>query len=75
MIAQMSHADGPVRSAMQLTLMRLTKKGLADVVTEASSGQSATPYSAISAVRDGKAVVVVLFATQDGKTKTVNVNL
>jgi hypothetical protein len=63
------------RSAMQLTLMQLTKKGLADIVTEASNGQSGTPYSAIPAVKDGKAVVVVLFATQDGKTKAVNINL
>ena len=63
------------RAATQLTLMQLTKMSLADVVTKAASGQAGTPYSAIPAVKDGKSLVVVLFALPDGKTSTVNVDL
>jgi len=63
------------RSAMHLTLMQLTKMGLADLVAKATSGQAGAPYSAIPAIKDGKAVVVVLFASQDGKSTTVNVDL
>ena len=63
------------RSAMQLTLMQLTKMTLADIVAKASQGQSGMPYSAIPAVMNGKAVVVVRFAAPDGKTSAVNVDL
>ena len=63
------------RAATQLTLMQLTKTSLADIVKKAASGQSGTPYSAIPAVKDGKSVVVVLFALPDGKTGAVNVDL
>jgi hypothetical protein len=34
-----------------------------------------TPYSAIPAVKDGRSLVVVLFALPDGKTNAVNVDL
>ena len=63
------------RSAMQLTLMQLTEMSLADIVTKAANGQAGKPYSAIPAVKDGKAVVVVLFALPDGKSNAVNVDL
>jgi hypothetical protein len=63
------------RSAMQLTLMQLSKMDLAEVVAKAAGGQKGTPFSAIPAVKDGKAIVAVLFATPDGKTNTVNVDL
>jgi hypothetical protein len=48
---------------------------LADIVTNAASGQAGKPYSAIPAVKDGKAVVVVLFALPDGKLTAVPVDL
>lgn len=63
------------RSAMQLTLMQLTKASLADIVTQASAGKTGTPYSAIPEVKKGKPVVVVMFATTDGKTHAVDVDL
>lgn len=63
------------RSAMQLTLMQLSKLSLADIVTKAAASQTGTPYSAIPAVHDGKPVVVVLFAMPNGKTAAVNVEL
>jgi len=63
------------RSAMQLTLVQLSKMSLADIVAKAASGQPGTPFSAIPAVKNGKAVVVVLFALPDGKTNAVNVDL
>jgi hypothetical protein len=63
------------RSAAQLTLMQLTRMGLADIVAKAAAGQAGTAYSAIPAVRDGKPVVVVKFATADGKSHVVVVSL
>jgi hypothetical protein len=63
------------RAATQLTLIQLTKTSLADIVTKAASGQAGTPYSAIPAVKDGKSVVVVLFALPDGTTNKVSVAL
>ena len=63
------------RSAMQLTLMQLSKTSLADIVTQASTGKYGTAYSAIPEVKNGKPVVVLLFATSDGKTHTVDVDL
>jgi uncharacterized membrane protein YkoI len=63
------------RSAMQLTLLQLSKLSLADVIKKASAGQKGTVYSAIPAVNNGKPVVVVLFATPDGKTTRVDVDL
>jgi hypothetical protein len=63
------------RAATQLTLMQLSKMGLADIVKKAASGQAGIPYSAIPAVQSGKPVVVVLFALPDGNTSAVNVEL
>jgi hypothetical protein len=63
------------RSAMHLTLMQLTRMSLADIVAKAAGGQAGTPYSAIPAIKDGKAIVVVQFASPDGKSNTVNVDL
>lgn len=63
------------RSAMQLTLMQLTKASLADLVTGASANRKGTAYSAIPAVKNSKAVLVVLFASPDGTTKSVDVEL
>jgi hypothetical protein len=60
---------------MQLTLMQLSKASLADIVTKASTGQTGTAYSAIPEVKNGRPLVVVLFATADGKTHAVNVDL
>jgi hypothetical protein len=63
------------RSAMQLTLMQLTRMSLADVVKKAEAQQSGTVYSAIPAVENGRPVVNVLVATKDGISKHVTVDL
>jgi hypothetical protein len=63
------------RSAAQLTLMQLTHAGLADIVTKASAGQAGTAYSAIPEVKNGKPIVVVKFATADGQSHSVDVDL
>jgi hypothetical protein len=63
------------RSAMHLTLMQLTKMSLADIVAKAAGGQGGTPYSAIPAIKDGKAIVIVQLALPNGKSNTVNVDL
>jgi|SRR5262245_3213526 len=63
------------RSAMQLTLMELSKLKLADIVKRASANHQGTPYSAIPAIVGGKPVVVVLVATPDGRTVAANVDL
>ena len=63
------------RSATQLTLMQLSKVSLADIVIKASTGKTGTVYSAIPAVKGGKPIVVVMFATPDGKTSAMDVDL
>jgi len=63
------------RSAMQLTLLQLSRADLSAIVEKAASTEKGTPYSAIPAVRSGKAVVVVKFATADGATHSVDVAL
>jgi hypothetical protein len=63
------------RSAMQLTLLQLTKQSLADIVAKAASAHAGKPFSAIPAVVDGKAVVVIQLALSGGKTESVNVDL
>jgi hypothetical protein len=63
------------RSAMQLTLMQRSNASLADFVTQAATGKTATAYSAIPEVKNGKSVVVVMLATPDGKTQAVAVDL
>jgi hypothetical protein len=63
------------RSAMQLTLLQQSKLDLASVVEKASANEKGVPYSAIPAVKNGKAVVVVKFATPDGASHAVDVAL
>jgi hypothetical protein len=63
------------RSAMQLTLMQQSKVDLAAVVEKAATTEKGTPYSAIPALKNGKPVVVVKFATPDGASHSVDVAL
>lgn len=63
------------RSAMQLTLMQQSKASLADLVMTASTNQKGTVYSAIPAIKNGKAVLVVLIATPDGKSHSTDIEL
>jgi hypothetical protein len=63
------------RSAMQLTLLQQSKQDLASVVEKAAAKEKGLPYSAIPAVKNGKAVVVVKFATPDGASHAVDVPL
>ncbi len=63
------------RSAMQLTLMQLTRMSLSDVVKKAESQQPGTVYSAIPSVQGGRPVVDVLVATPDGQSKHVTIDL
>lgn len=59
------------RSAMQLTLMQLTKLSLSDIVKKACVAQKGTAYSAIPAVEGRKQVVNVKVYTAEGKNMTV----
>lgn len=63
------------RSAMQLTLMQLTRMSLSDGVKKAESQQPGTVYSAIPAVHGGSPVVDVLVATPDGQSKHLTIDL
>lgn len=63
------------RSAMQLTLMQLTRLSLADVIKKAEAQQPGTVYSVIPAVQGGRPVVDVLLATRDGQSKHVTIEL
>jgi len=63
------------RSAMQLTLLQQSRLGLAAVVEKAAADEKGTPYSAIPALKNGKPVVVVKFATPDGASHSVDVAL
>ena len=63
------------RSAMQLTLMQLTRMSLADVIKKAEGQQAGTVYSAIPALQGARPVVDVLVATRDGQTKHVTIEL
>lgn len=63
------------RSAMQLTLLQQSKLDLASVVEKAAAKEKGLPYSAIPEVKNGKAVVVVKFATPDGASHAVDVPL
>lgn len=67
--------DHLTRSAMQLTLMQQSKASLADLVATASTAEKGTVYSAIPAVKNGKAVLVVLTASPDGKTHSSDIEL
>jgi hypothetical protein len=63
------------RSATQLTLLQQSKLDLAAVVEKAASAEKGTAYSAIPAVKNGKPVVTVKFATTDGGSHSVDVAL
>jgi len=63
------------RSAMQLTLLQLSRMSLSDVIRKAEAQQPGTVYSAIPAVHDGRPVVEVLVATKEGQSKHVTVDL
>lgn len=63
------------RSTMQLTLLQQSKLDLAAVVEKASANEKGVPYSAIPAIKNGKGVVVVKFATPDGTSHSVDVAL
>src|SRR5215217_3939665 len=53
------------RSAMQLTLVQLSKLSLVDAIKKAAAAQPGTIYSAIPAVKDGNPVFNVKVATAD----------
>jgi uncharacterized membrane protein YkoI len=67
------------RSAMQLTLVQLSKLTLVDAIKKAEAAQRGTVYSAIPSVKDGNAVYDVLVGAEgksvhlvvDGKTGKV----
>jgi hypothetical protein len=63
------------RSATQLTLMQLSKLDLAAIVEKAAASEKGTAYSAIPAVKNGKAVVTVKFGMRDGSSHSVDVSL
>ncbi len=68
------------RSAMQLTLVQLSKLTLVDAIKKAEAAQKGTVYSVIPSVKDGSAVYDVLVAAEgksvhlvvDGKTGKVS---
>lgn len=62
------------RSAMQLTLVQLSKLTLADAIKKAESAQAGTVYSIIPAVKDGNAVFNVKVANAEGKSVSVVVD-
>ena len=62
------------RSAMQLTLVQLSKLTLLEAIKKAEAAQAGTVYSVIPAVRDGNAVFNVKVATADGKSVNVVVD-
>jgi uncharacterized membrane protein YkoI len=63
------------RSAMQLTLMQLSKLSLKDAVKAAASEHKGTVYSAIPAEVGGRPLVEVRIAGADGKFTAVKVDL
>jgi uncharacterized membrane protein YkoI len=56
------------RSAMQLTLVQLSKLSLVDAIKKAETAQRGTVYSAIPSVKNGNAVYDVKVATPDKKS-------
>jgi hypothetical protein len=63
------------RSAMQLTLLQANRSSLEDAIKQASSVQTGTVYSAIPTVANGRPSVLVSFATGDGKSAVIEVDL
>lgn len=62
------------RSAMQLTLVQLSKLTLADVIKKTEAAQAGTVYSVIPSAKNGSAVFDVLVATADGKSVHLTVD-
>jgi uncharacterized membrane protein YkoI len=62
------------RSAMQLTLVQLSKLSLAEVIKKAEAAQPGTVYSITPAVKDGSPVFDVLVATAEGKRVHLSVD-
>ena len=62
------------RSAMQLTLVQLSRLTLAEVIKKAESAQTGTVYSITPAVKDGNPVFDVLVATAEGKSVHLSVD-
>jgi uncharacterized membrane protein YkoI len=62
------------RSAMQLTLVQVSKIKLTDAIKKAESAQGGTVYSVIPAVKDGNSVYIVKIATPEGKGIHVTVD-
>ena len=62
------------RSAMQLTLVQLSKLTLAEVIKKAEAAQPGTVYSITPAVKDGSPVFDVLVATAEGKSVHLSVD-
>ena len=62
------------RSAMQLTLVQLSKLTLAEVIKKAEAAQPGTVYSITPAVKDGNPVFDVLVATAEGKSVHLSVD-
>ena len=63
------------RSAMQLTLLQQSKLDLAALVEKAAGTEKGVPYSAIPAVKNGRAILVVKFAAVDGASHAVEIAL
>jgi uncharacterized membrane protein YkoI len=62
------------RSAMQLTLVQMSKLSLAEAVKKAEATQPGTVYSAIPSMKNGNPVFDVKVATADGKSVAVTVD-
>jgi hypothetical protein len=62
------------RSAMQLTLVQLSKLTLADAVKKAEAAQPGIVYSVIPAVKDGQPVFNAVVATAEGKSVHLTVD-
>jgi uncharacterized membrane protein YkoI len=62
------------RSAMQLTLVQLSKVSLLDAIKRAEAAQPGTVYSVIPAVKDGNAVYDIKVATAEGKSVHLTVD-
>jgi uncharacterized membrane protein YkoI len=62
------------RSAMQLTLVQLSKITLADAIKKAEAVQAGTVYSITPAIKDGNPVFQVKIANAEGKSISVVVD-
>ena len=62
------------RSAMQLTLVQISKVTLTEAIKKAEAAQAGTVYSITPAVKDGNPVFKVKVATAEGKSTDVVVD-